>query len=358
MLAKSKLLLAAMLIATGTYQLPAQGGSKFYISAHIGSGRCTSPVHGHGKFYFRDRYGDLWRCVPVYRHAGRRYSWHRYGWYPGWPWPGRVWYCRPGSTFIYTVPYYVVSDGSLSITGAYLQVPPLGSQRDSAAGLAELIDKQPPPQKVLVYENGSVVIYDRDKDKQKPPSTPQPQGQTQQQPQKSGEVEKQPPVERHEQMLSDAEADFANGRYESAAKTLLKLMIAEPDNLQAMGLYAQAMFASGNYRTASYMLRRCIAIDAEQLLKMDVKKLYGRVEILDLHLRRLADYLDRNPRFADGWLLLGYELAASGSRTQALEALNHAAKLAPAEVAVTTLKQALQPPKQQQQQPQHQSQAN
>jgi len=123
---------------------------------------------------------------------------------------------------------------------------------------------------------------------------------------------------------------FAEGSYDQAADQFL--LAARMDNGDpASRLHAaQALFALQQYAEAVPLLRRAFELQPNLIyFKFDLRRDYDSPEDFVAQLEDLKAVVAENPDWADGYLLLGYELLHSGQRSSAYKAFTKAAELDP-----------------------------
>jgi len=125
---------------------------------------------------------------------------------------------------------------------------------------------------------------------------------------------------------------FRSGRYDRAADFFLLACELDCGDPASRLHAAQALFALGQFRDAVSLVRRAFELQPKLVwLKFDLRSDYGNPRDFESQVQRLRTCLRRRPKWADGWLLLGYQLLYSGRRAEAHEAFSKAAALNPAD---------------------------
>lgn len=137
---------------------------------------------------------------------------------------------------------------------------------------------------------------------------------------------------------------FAEGRYDQAADYFI--LGTELDHADAASRIhaAQALFALEQYEDAVPLVRRALELQPRLLqLKFDLRGDYGDPRDFQQQVQSFTRYLAANPKWQDGYVLLGYELLYSGQRQQAHQVLATAVSLNAADKLAAALYKASVP---------------
>lgn len=108
-------------------------------------------------------------------------------------------------------------------------------------------------------------------------------------------------------LMKEGVEAFAAGQYEDAARSFLRVSMADPQNIDAMLAYAVSRFATGDYPVAAIAIRRGVrAFPTVVNSSFDVRDRYNTPTDFDLHLQVLEEFVRERPDDVDGWVVLGF----------------------------------------------------
>lgn len=251
--------------ARGDYHAGRDGGST-RRGAHDGSGH-----DGHHGRHHDGRHVD-------HKHHTSRH--HHYGYHPYW-WTGFLWY---GLDHLYGRPYY---------GGYYDNSYGYGSNRyvDSYATLETPLDAAVGPDEFSSQSAGDNSEY----------------------------------------FLLAAEAAFRAGRYDQAMRELQHALVERPGDGRAILFMSQVLFATGNYQQAIAAAYQGMSLLDEEhwgFLIENYDKYYGNNDYVS-QMKRLDDYIVKNPEAAYAYALRGYHWGFLGYAKAARKALQKAIELEP-----------------------------
>ena len=143
-----------------------------------------------------------------------------------------------------------------------------------------------------------------------------------------------------------AVASFQQGHYDEARQTLDELLRHSPKHGPAWFLQVQASLALGDSRTAAAALRRGMTLlpmsQWGQIVQAK-RQYYGRLVDLAEHIQSLEKRREIAGATSDSLLVLAFEYAQLGYKTDALKRLEMALELSPADPACLTLWHTLSP---------------
>ncbi|HVJ79552.1 MAG TPA: tetratricopeptide repeat protein [Planctomycetia bacterium] len=121
---------------------------------------------------------------------------------------------------------------------------------------------------------------------------------------------------------------FLAGNYRLAADRFKQVADQSAGDPLALAYLAQAQFADGRYGDAVRTIESALKANPNlPALALDFKSLYTDGEVLDVQLGRLATEIKSNPLDRDGLFLLGYQLFSSGEKEKARIILEQAGRL-------------------------------
>jgi hypothetical protein len=225
---------------------------------------------------------------------------------------GQPAYVDNSSYTTYTDNSVLVGGGEMDAAQEYgvpQQAPATGAVRDTGVpGYDTQVDTQPGTELVVPDTGVS-----------EPGAAPAPSGDM-----TDDGAESQPeaglsPEEMHRLMLEGVD-QFAQGQYDAAAQTFLKVAVADPDNFDAALAYAVARFATGDYEMSAIAIRRGVRRMPDVVnAPFDIRDRYGRVADFDRHLDALESHVESEPNGADGLLVLGFVYHFTGQRDRAAD---------------------------------------
>jgi tetratricopeptide (TPR) repeat protein len=125
-------------------------------------------------------------------------------------------------------------------------------------------------------------------------------------------------------LMVEGTESFSLGEFEDAARDFLRVMMADPLNVDAALAYAVARFATGDYDSSALAIRRAIRRVPEVVnAPFDIRDRYGSMSEFELHLANLDRFIRSRPRDPDGWLVRGFVEHFTRQREAAAETFEH-----------------------------------
>ena len=257
---------------------------------------------------------------------GRWNYWGDNGWYP-WAWFGAGavagWWASPGTTYVYTNPFYVQPVDSAVYYPDYSQpIPPPDEE---------------PPAAVTTYDPNSSAEYAT-----APSANPAEDRRTHRKPMA---------------IFDSGRALFKNGDYQGALDKVDQAIKLLPSDATLHEFRALCLFALKRYKEAAAGIYAVLSAgpgwDWDTL-----KALYPDTAVYTAQLRALEDYKKANPNAPEASFLLAYHYLVMGFPDQAVKELQQVVKLQPDDKLSAAILDALQKrnePAPQQQPPQPQA---